>query len=148
MLKCCLFGVLATVVVYVLIQTTGLGAGYTHHIIAYASPCLIVGSLVGVAVPVVMLLTDGRCCGYPQGTDLQGEQPSRLLSTFERLKIEQSLNQTFKGSNRRHSRDSSDSTDSSDSDSTSSSDSEINENLDDLDEKRAVDEGSGSNKED
>ena len=102
LLKVGFCGIMAIALLVLLIGTAGTGYGskYTHNILAFAAPLLISMAVFFVVVPILMLVSDGRCCGYTQD---EGSGQNPLLSTFERMNIENSLNRTFKG--RRRGRD-------------------------------------------
>ena len=100
LLKVGFCGIMAIALLVLLIGTAGTGYGskYTHLILAYAAPLLITMAVFFVVVPIVMLVSNGSCCGYTQE---EGSGQNPVLSTFERMNIENSLNRTFKGRSRR-----------------------------------------------
>jgi hypothetical protein len=104
----------------------GLGTKWTHIILAYTAPFLILFSVLGVCLPIsLLLLGENHISMYGGSSGRSGGSGS--MSTFERRQIAASLNQKF-GNNttngakrRRRSESNSDNNNSDISDSSSSS---------------------------
>ena len=113
----------------------GLGTKWTHIILAYTAPFLILFSVLGVCLPIsLLLLGENHISMYGGSSGRSGGSGS--MSTFERRQIAASLNQKFgnnttNGAKRRRSESNSDNNNNSDiSDSSSSSSSSSDSNTD------------------
>ena len=103
----------------------GLGTKWTHIILAYTAPFLILFSVLGVCLPIsLLLLGENHISMYGGSSGRSGGSGS--MSTFERRQIAASLNQKFgnnttNGAKRRRSESNSDNNSSGSSSSSSSS---------------------------
>ena len=128
--KICTLIVFIFSIFYIGISFIGVGnAHYSHQILAYTAPLLILAAVVGVCVPIILLLTSKR----------------KQLTPYERMKVNKNILKKLKrskfGSERRERRERRESEDEDEESSNSESSSESSSSSsDDSDSSLSSDE--------